>query len=156
MKTFLRSILIALICLSQAACNHVFREYDKKSFPTYSWKDGQKVEFTPRIDDVTKVYTIRLGMRYHYALDLQGFRVKVRTIAPSGKDFEQTVNFQIRDEKNVHIGDCAGDICDREVIVIESHKFDEPGEYILEVAHAESGYRVPGILEVGVIIDETD
>ena len=156
MKTSVRSIVVGLICLLLSSCNHVFKEYDRKSFPTYSWKDGQVIEFHPRIEDETAAYALRLGIRYHYGLELESFDVSVRTIAPSGKEMVKKVSFQVRDEKNEHVGDCAGDICDREIVVVEKHIFEEAGEYKVLVTHGENGYRIPGIMEVGVIIDKSE
>ena len=154
MKTPLRSMFACLAFLFLLSCNHVFREYDKKSFPSYSWKDGQVIEFRPRIEDVTKSYVLRLGIRYHYGFSSKSFDVNIKTVAPSGKEEVHNVSFQVRDEENEHIGDCAGDICDREIVVAENVKLEEEGEYRVEVTHGENGYRLPGIMEVGLIIDE--
>jgi hypothetical protein len=55
------------ILLLTTSC-HFYKEYDKKSFPTYSWNDGQEVLFNPKIEDNTKAYEIILGLRHHYGL----------------------------------------------------------------------------------------
>jgi gliding motility-associated lipoprotein GldH len=142
------------ILLITVSCTHVYREYDKESFSTYSWDDGQELSFTPKIEDIDKTYKLTLGLRHHFALNLAGFDVNMKIITPSGKESSKDYRLNIKDSSNKNIGSCAGDMCDLETIVLDNLKFDEVGEYRVLISHNERGYKIPGILEVGVIIDE--
>jgi hypothetical protein len=51
---------------------------------------------------------------------------------------------------------CSGDLCDLETVVFEDFKFEEVGEYKIAISHNEKGYKIPGIIEVGLIIDKKD
>lgn len=144
---------ILLACVS---CNHVYKEYDKESFSTYSWDDGQELSFTPSIEDINKTYVLSLGLRHHFALNMRSFTVNMKIIAPSGKESSKDYTLSIKDSSNKNIGSCAGDMCDLETIVFDDLKFEEAGEYKVLISHNERGYRIPGVLEVGVIIDEKD
>lgn len=135
---------------------HYYKEYDKKSFPTYSWNDGQEVVFTPKVEDISKTYQITLGLRHHYGFQSKSFGVNIKVVSPSGKESNKNYDLKIKDENNKHIGSCAGDMCDLETLVFEEFKFDEVGEHQISISHNETGYRIPGIMEVGLIIDETD
>jgi hypothetical protein len=61
---------------------------------------------------------------------------------------------KIKDSQNKNIANCAGDICDLDTVVEESFKFDETGEYKILITHNEKGFKVPGIMEVGLIVDQ--
>jgi gliding motility-associated lipoprotein GldH len=150
-RTF--AIGLILLILVTTSC-HFYKEYDKDSFPTYSWKDGQEVVFTPKIDDNTKTYQVTLGLRYHYGFQNKSFGVNIKTISPSGKENSKDYDLKIKDDNNKHIGSCSGDICDLETVVLDDLKFEEVGEYKISIRHNERGYRIPGIMEVGLIIDE--
>jgi gliding motility-associated lipoprotein GldH len=133
---------------------HFYKEYDKESFPTYTWNDGQEVLFTPKIEDSTKIYQVMLGLRHHYGFQSRRFGVSVKMVSPSGKESSKDHDLKIKDENNNHIGSCAGDICDLETVIFDDFKFEEVGEYKISITHNESGSRIPGIMEVGLIIDE--
>jgi gliding motility-associated lipoprotein GldH len=149
-----QSVIALLTLLLFATSCHFYKEYDKKSFPTYSWNDGQEVVFTPKIDDNTKEYQISLGLRHHYGFQNAGFAVKIKMISPSGKETSNVYDLKVKDDANRPIGSCAGDMCDLETVILDDFKFEEIGEYKILISHNESGYRIPGIMEVGVIIDE--
>jgi gliding motility-associated lipoprotein GldH len=144
------------VLLITVSCTHVYKEYDKESFSTYSWDDGKELSFSPKIEDISKSYELSLGVRHHFALNLASFKVNVKIIAPSGKEDSKDYTLTIKDSSNKNIGSCAGDMCDLETVVFDNLKFDETGEYKILISHNESGYRIPGILEVGLIIDEKD
>jgi gliding motility-associated lipoprotein GldH len=133
---------------------HFYKEYDKESFSTYSWNDGQEVIFTPKIEDNAKSYQIMLGLRHHYGFQIKSFGVNIKIVSPSGKESSKDYDLKIKDENNKPIGSCAGDMCDLETVVFDDLKFEEVGEYKISISHNESGYRIPGIMEVGLIIDE--
>jgi gliding motility-associated lipoprotein GldH len=152
----IKFFLVSGILFLLASSCHFYKEYDKKSFPTYSWKDGQEVSFNPAIDDNTKTYQVTLGLRHLYGLQLKGFSVNIKILSPSGKETSHDYDLKIRDESNKPIGSCAGDMCDLELVILDAHKFEETGEHKITISHNEDGYRIPGIMEVGLIIDEND
>jgi gliding motility-associated lipoprotein GldH len=144
---------VVLLMLLSTSC-HFYKEYDKESFPTYSWNDGQEVVFAPKIEDNAKTYQMMLGLRHHYAFQNKSFSVNVKMVSPTGKETSTDYDLKIKDENNKHIGSCAGDMCDLEMVIFDDLKFDEVGEYKISISHNERGYRIPGIMEIGVIIDE--
>ena len=152
----MKSVITSSILFLLATSCHFYKEYDKKSFPTYSWKDAQEVIFSPTIDDKSKSYQITLGLRHLFALQLKEFDVNIKIVSPSGKETSHDYNLKIRDESTKPIGSCAGDLCDLEAVIIATHRFEEEGEHKIVVSHNEDGYRIPGIMEVGLIIDEKD
>lgn len=152
----IKSFVSGAAVLVLATSCHFYKEYDKESFPTYSWRDGQEVAFNPKIEDNSKTYQVMIGLRHHYGFRSKSFGVNVKIVSPSGKESSKDYNLQIRDENDKPIGSCAGDLCDLEAVIFDELRFEETGEYKILISHNEKGYRIPGVMEVGIIIDEKD
>jgi hypothetical protein len=95
-----------------------------------------------------------VGIRHMYGLQFETMSVTVKIIAPSGKEEKQVHDFKLMKGPDQYVGSCAGDLCDLETVVNNNLKFTESGEHQLIVTHNFSGNKIPGIMEVGVIIDE--
>jgi gliding motility-associated lipoprotein GldH len=150
------SLTFFTVLLLVTSCNHVYKEYDKKSFPNYSWRSGQTITFKPKIDDTKKGYNLTLGIRHLYGFQLSSIMVTVKSISPSGRETSRDYEFKIKDPKGKYIGSCAGDLCDLETMVESNVRFDETGEYTYLVSHNLQLDRIPGVMEFGLIIDELD
>jgi gliding motility-associated lipoprotein GldH len=138
------------------SCNRVYREYDKESFPSYLWQRGQEIKFNPAIKDVSKTYELVLGLRHVYGLKMRTLAINVQQIFPSGKVSNKEYQLTLIDERGEYISSCGGDLCDIEVSVERDIKFDEAGEYTFIVTHNMPLDRIPGIMEVGLIINTVE
>lgn len=152
-KSTVVSITFLLFTLS---CNHVYKEYDKDSFPTYSWQHGQEILFTPTIEDISKSYELALGVRHLYGFPLDKITLTIKTVSPSGKESTRDYELAVKDSENNYISKCAGDICDLETIVDANIKYEEPGTYKYLITHSVPADKIPGVMELGLIIDEQD
>jgi gliding motility-associated lipoprotein GldH len=150
------ALKLLLFTLLLTSCDRVYREYDKDSFPTYTWKNGQEVTFNPVIEDVTKSYELVLGLRHVYGLKIRTLAINVRQISPSGKESSKEYQVKLIDDRGEYIGSCGGDLCDIEVAVESGVKFDEGGKYKYIVTHNMPLDRIPGIMEVGLIINRQE
>ena len=147
-------LICSIITLTVFSCSHVYKEYDKESFPTYAWKYGQEIIFNPTIADINKTYKLTLGIRHLYGFQLNSINVTVRSVSPSGKETTKDYELKIKDSEGKYISSCGGDLCDLEVMVEENIKFEEAGEYKYFVTHNVQADRIPGVMEFGFIIDE--
>jgi gliding motility-associated lipoprotein GldH len=150
------ALKLLLFTLLLTSCDRVYREYDKDSFPTYTWKNGQEVIFNPAIEDVTKSYELVLGLRHVYGLKIRTLAINVRQLSPSGKERSKEYQLKLIDDRGEYIGSCGGDLCDIEVAVESGVKFDETGKYKYIVTHNMPLDRIPGIMEVGLIINKQE
>jgi gliding motility-associated lipoprotein GldH len=148
-------VCLFLFVMILFGCNHVYKEYDKKSFSTYTWEFGQTVVFSPEIKEVGKPHKLIVGLRHLYGLQVKEIPIALEWVSPSGKITTKAYGLQILDETNKHLGRCAGDICDLE-IQIDTIAFDEAGVYRYTVSHTIQNARIPGIMELGLIIDLED
>jgi gliding motility-associated lipoprotein GldH len=145
--------LLLMVLVTTISCNHVYKSYDKESFSSFAWDDGQIVSFSPEIDDIGKTYSISMGFRHHYGLQTSKFRVRMKIVSPSGKEQSKDYDVLLKDTVGKNIGSCAGDLCDLDMIVFSEVKFTERGVHRVSISHQEAGYQIPGVMEVGIIID---
>jgi gliding motility-associated lipoprotein GldH len=146
-------ISLVIMILLFASCDRIYRKYDKESFPSYTWQSGQGIIFTPKIEDVSKSYELVFGLRHVYGLKMRTLAISVQQIAPSGKESSKDYQLTLIDGNGEYISSCGGDLCDIEVAVETDVKFDEAGEYKFIVTHNMPLDRIPGIMEVGLIIN---
>jgi gliding motility-associated lipoprotein GldH len=141
--------------LVTSSCNHVYKKYDKEAFPAYTWKSGQEIAFQPIINEVKNSYTLIIGVRHLYGFKSSTIHVAVRTISPSGNQIVKEYTLKVKDDEGKYLAKCGGDLCDLETVVEDNLQFDEQGQYHILIAPTAKNVAIPGILEVGLIIDES-
>ena len=135
---------------------HFYKEYDKKSFPLYAWEAGQEVTFHPTIDDINTSYQLTLGIRHLFGFEPSSIGIRVKSVSPSGREVTNDYDFQIRDASMEYIGSCGGDLCDIETMVDDQITFEEAGQYTYVITHTVNTNKIPGVMEVGLILDKND
>ncbi len=150
-----KTTTLLLIITILSSC-HYYKQYDKESFPTYVWKSGQEITFEPTIEDHTKSYRLTLGIRHLFGFEPSSIGIRVQSISPAGKEVTKDYEFQIRDGSNEYIGSCGGDLCDLETVVDDNFVFDEPGQYTFILTHIEDAAKIPGVMELGLILDPNE
>lgn len=145
-------IPIALLIFS---C-HVYKQYDKESFPNYVWKAGQEIKFNPTIDDISETYSLTLGIRHLFGFQPRGIRVSVRSVSPSGKEISKEYELKIKDSEGEYLSKCGGDLCDLETMVDSKIKFEEAGAYTFSITPDFQDDKIAGVMEVGLILDVVD
>jgi len=150
------SVLIFSSILLLTSCNDIYKRYDKDSFlPLYTWDSSKGIIFKPQIDDITGSYKLVLGIRHVYGFRLATLKVKIQTLSPSGKQTEKLYEIKIKDANGEYLSNCSGDLCDLETVVENNVKFEEIGDYTFSVTHQSQDKKIVGIMEVGLIIDES-
>ena len=151
----IRWLLFSILCFSFTAC-HYYKKYDKESFPTYTWKEGQEIIFHPTIDDTNTSYQLTLGIRHLFGFQPSSIGIRVKSIAPSGREVTKEYDFQIRNANKKYIGTCGGDLCDLETAVDNDIRFEEKGQYTFILTPVLNTEKVPGVMEIGLILDKND
>jgi len=146
-------LISGLLFLFLSSC-HAFKEYNEDSFPNHVWASGKEITFKPTIQDITKTYKLTLGLRHVHGVRLNSLSVQVKSISPSGKEETKNYTFEIMDSSNQYKGKCSGDICDVETLISENIKFEASGEYKFIVKHNNPSGNIPGMLGLGLIMDE--
>jgi gliding motility-associated lipoprotein GldH len=143
-----------LLVLLMVSCNQIYKEYDKESFTTLSWKRGQTVRFYPEIKDTSKTYTLELGLRHMYGARIRSMRIEMKVVSPSGHEDTKEYAFDVMNDKDEYLASCAGNMCDIETIVDDNFKFSETGTYTFILSQNSDQESIRGIMEFGLIIEE--
>lgn len=148
-------ITIGVLFLSSLiwSCDHIYKEYDKDSFTTLSWKKGDQIIFHPKIEDISKRYELVLGLRHIHGASIRRIEVIVKVISPAGLETERQYSFDVMDDEGESLASCAGNLCDIETVVDENLTFSETGDYQF-VIRQNANETVRGIMEFGLIIRE--
>lgn len=151
-KKFLSGCTLVFLLIS---CNHIYREYEKEAFRTFSWKAGKEIVFSPSIRDISRPYELTLGIRHVYGAKIKRMNIVVKIISPSGMATTKAYSFNVMNAKGESLASCAGDLCDLETVVDNNLRFDEAGDYEFIVSHAGKE-SMSGIMEFGMIIRENE
>jgi gliding motility-associated lipoprotein GldH len=146
------SLIFLFLAAGVISCNTVYKEWEKESFSTLSWKPDKAIKFNPEIEDTTKKYVLTLGIRHLYGTRLENITVTVTRISPSGKQDARNYTLNWTDESGKSLASCSGNMCDFELAVDEDLIFSEKGTYTFIVNPVAESGRISGIMEFGFII----
>lgn len=139
--------------LTVTSCDQaVFKKWDDTSLTNNIWDSGKEIQFNPEIEDITKAYSITIGIRHLYGLNLPELPLGVGIIAPSGATETKLYTIKLMDENNQPLASCSGSFCDLETEVEPSFTFSEKGKYTFIVQQLTGFEKLNGIMEVGLII----
>ncbi len=146
-------ILIIFIFMSLSSCeNAIYKKWDKKTLKDNVWHQGQYIIFEPEMKDTNRDYSITIGIRHHYGLQLNVMSLRVVYIAPSGNTETRIYNIAMTDDKGEPIASCLGSLCDLETETETAFRFKETGKYKVIIQQITVFEKLPGIMEVGLII----
>jgi len=146
-------IMISIILIATVSCtNNVFKQWDGKSFPDYIWESDREIVFEPLIDDIDRTYTITVGLRHIYGLDIPEISIGMSIVAPSESVTDKTFIIRLKDDKGQPAAECSGHLCDIETDVETSFRFSEKGKYSIKFRQLTPYKRLNGIMELGLII----
>lgn len=132
--------------------NAIYKKWDKKTLKDNVWHQGQDIIFEPEIEDTNRDYSITIGIRHLYGLQLDGMSLGVAYIAPSGNTETRIYNIAMTDDKGEPLASCSGSYCDLETETETAFRFQETGKYKVIIQQITVFEKLVGIMEVGLII----
>ncbi len=155
MSRTVRIMAIFFIALFISGCdkNKVYEEH-KTNFPQFRWEKSNVVEFNPEIIDNDNNYEITVALRHIFGFNLKSIKIDMEMIAPSGKKTVNEYLLSFYDDQGDLLSTCAGDFCDMEQSLEDDFKFNEVGEYKINIYHRMDINPIPNIMEVGLIIEK--
>ena len=158
MKNLKYFILIILsVFLVSCSNNNVYKEYkntnSKINFDFASWEKTNILVFEILLEkpykDLETIISIRHAMHYPFS----NLKINIECEMPDGKKTKTPYDLALA-ENNMFKGSGMGDIWDIDIPIELPIKFDQKGLYKLNINH-EMIDKLPGVLEVGVILKET-
>jgi gliding motility-associated lipoprotein GldH len=147
--------LLFLMVIALLSCNNrkEFEQYQK--FEKQSWHRFNIVKFEVPVSDIRNPYNIELIIRHLPEFIIKDLPTNVTIYTPSGemRTSEHILNFTGTDGKN--LSKCLGDLCDITFNLREDFVFPEPGTYQIEIENKWPKLELPGILEVGLILEKS-
>ena len=149
------SILILIIAATLSGCdqNYVFEK--NVALKERQWEHNEPIQFTVEIDDTTAVYDLALNVRHTDAYPYTNLWVEITTEYPSGQTGTREEQVILgNNTRQVWLGDCMGDICDRQGKIVEGVRFSEEGEYKFTVQHIMRTDPLDHVMAVGMRLEK--
>ena len=150
---YIVAIIFTLFTCTACNPNRLFEEY-VSSFKQNRWHNNEPVQFTVHIEDTVSEHKLYAVLRHVHGYQFTTMKIYVDVTTPSGKSVTKGYDLQIIGTDGTYLSDCAGDICDLEVLLEDHVKFVEPGDWEIIVFCDMDRPYVPNVMEFGVIIDK--
>ena len=147
-------IFIASSLLSSCGNRTVFEEY--KKFDNLSWGRFDFLDFEVAIEDVEAEYDILFAIRHLPEIPYQDMKINLTFHSPSGEMRTADHVFELVDKDGNKLSKCLGDFCDISFPVRKNFVFSEEGVIKFRIENKYTKTQMPGILEVGLIVRESD
>jgi len=131
--------------------NRVFKEY--KEITDYEWAQDNTLTYDVKAVEKDQSYTLSLAFRYINGFPYRNVAFEIKIIAPGGDVKELTYNMQVISDNKEYKGEAGYDIWDLDEVVNSDLKFDEAGDYKIEVNQV-SQESLQLVMEVGIYLDK--
>jgi len=147
----MKKIFLIILTIGLFSCgNNTFKDYH--TFSDILWHKSDVVKYNFNVDNAGE-YNIYFPLRFTQGCPYKSIPINVKFISPTGKEFNISKEIKIIDDNNNYIGEGAGDIWDTEELIAEKHKFDETGNYKVEISQTSTEETLAFIMEVGLRIE---
>lgn len=150
-KSILPFVFILLL-LTGCDPNRVYEEYE--DIPEFVWEYQYKPVFEVNITDTMIPYNAYINVRHADFYAYSNLYIMLHATYPSGKKNEGRVELTLAEPDGKWKGDCAGDICDEQILIEENVYLTEIGKYTYEFEQNMRQNPLPGIMEIGFRIEK--
>jgi gliding motility-associated lipoprotein GldH len=153
-KTFIFFCAVTVISFMSCDNRTEFEQYQK--FEKQSWNRFNILKFEVPVDDTQTAFDIILSLRHLPEFQIKEFPINLTIYMPSGeiRTAEQILNFIDNDGKTR--SECLGDYCDIFFTLREDFVFQEKGTVRIEIENKWPRLELPGVLEVGLMIQKAN
>jgi gliding motility-associated lipoprotein GldH len=154
MKKVVYSAILALIILSSCNSGKIYEKY--YDIDRITWTRFDMKTFTINIDDISRPYDFYVLIRHHTEFPFPAIDIRFTINTPSGEMRTMVQEIVLKDKEGNLLGDGMGDLWDVVFPVRKGFQFTEKGECTVEVSSAMSKADLPGILQVGLIVRQSN
>jgi len=147
-------LLVSSFLLSSCGTKTVFEEY--KKFDNLSWGRFKYLNFEVPIENIDSEYDILVSIRHLPEIPYKEMEINLTFYLPSDEMRTADHVFELVDEEGNKLSKCLGDFCDIDFPVRKSFVFNDTGIVKFEIENKYTKTEMPGILEVGLIVRESD
>ncbi|MGB3590585.1 MAG: gliding motility lipoprotein GldH [Nonlabens sp.] len=153
-------LLLALVLLT--ACDERIVDTDHISFKQESWNASQAPEFKIQVNDSITAYDLFINLRNNHEYAFNNLWLISKIKLPRGKVITDTLEYRMAAADGSYLGTSrGGGIVENKLWLKEGIKFNEPGEYLLQLRQVmrKNGSAAPleqleGVLDVGYSVEK--
>lgn len=151
---YLLSILLITLGSCQGFNKTMFEEH--KKIEGLSWNRFDILKFSAELEKIEKPYDILINIRHLPQVQYEDMEINLTIYTASGdmRSVDYTIDFY--DQEGNRLSNCMGDFCDLRATLREGFLFYEPGTVRFEVENKYTKLEMPGIIEVGLLLKESD
>ena len=145
-------LFVPVLLIVMLACNpdRVFEQHNK--IDDHTWNRFKSQKFNAKIEKEGN-YDIIVAIRHANYYQYKNVNIDFAMYSPNGEEKIKPVSLMLRGEDNKFVGEGSGDIWDFTFPVMENVHLLDTGIYRFEIDNVMPIYDLPGIMEVGLIID---
>jgi gliding motility-associated lipoprotein GldH len=143
-------IISSLLILS--SCNETYRDIQKIDDLKWFREDTKIFEVTIPDDGLYDLYFV---FRHSSGYPFTSIKIKLDQTGPEGNQISQDAEFQVADENGEYIGEVAGQLWDIKELFSEKKELKK-GKYTFKISHAMNSDPVILVIDIGLIIKESD
>ncbi len=118
-----------------------------------AWPSEKIYRFEYLSNDTVSSKNVYINMRHNSLYKYNNIFLFVTTIAPNGKNFKDTVEFTIADNKGKWLGAGLGDIHDLRLTYKQNIRFAQQGKYVFYIQQGMREKILENITDIGLRID---
>ncbi len=152
-KTFIFFFAITVISFMSCDNRTEFEQYQK--FEKQTWHRFNIIKFEVPVVDTRTAFDITLVIRHLPEFKIKELPVNATFYMPSGEIRSAEHIIKFTDKAGESLSECLGDLCDLSFILREGFVFPETGTVRVEIENKWPRLELPGILEVGLILQKS-
>lgn len=146
---------VALATLAFTSCDKS-RVYEKNvTIEKYIWDSKVKPEFKVEIGDTSYLYNLYVNVRHAGMYPYRNIWLLIGTQFPDSTSASKRIEIMLADEEGKWYGDGLGDIWDYRTLIQQNAFFNKPGTYVFSLEQNMRQDPLPGIMAVGIRIENT-
>jgi len=133
--------------------NRVYEKNIEVNDYVKGWNSQDKKSFEVELNDSTRLYNFYINVRHAEVYPFSNLWVMLSTKLPDGKIDSQRLEIPLADEAGNWYGDGMGDIWDYRFALTPFY-IKQTGTYTISLAHDMRMDPLPGIMDIGVRIED--
>ncbi len=152
----MKSIVLVIITFALLSCNQnvVFNDYTRIG-ETEGWARNIPIKFDVDIKDTNATYDIYVNVRQATGYPYSNLFLHLNTEYPDHKNFTDTLECLLANERGEWLGDGAGDLWDNKILFKKAVRFTTIGKHIFTFKQGMRLDPLPLILDVGLTIEKS-
>ncbi|MFP4469331.1 MAG: hypothetical protein ACLFPE_01530 [Bacteroidales bacterium] len=154
MKRFL--LIIPVLLMMIVACQRREPVSQFHTFPNGVWERFQYLNFELPVEDTRELYDISVVIRYTDEFPEDVLTINFVMTGPVGEERIRDYNFILKDRDGNFTGNSKDGLYERVITLREDIRFHGEGNVKIEMESLMTKFFTPGILEIGIVMEEAD